>query len=358
MEPYAFEPRLSRAATLPSSWYQNPAVLAKEQRTVFGRSWQWVGHLSQLAKAGDYLTCVVGEEPVLVTRTEGGELRAFSNVCRHRAGAVALGCGNRKKLQCQYHGWIYDLEGRLLKTPEFEGVENFDAAEVRLPAFRVECWGPMVFVNTSAEGPDLAQWLGRIPAETAHLPLDRMRHYRSLDYHLACNWKVYVDNYLEGYHIPVAHPELFRQLDYVAYRVELFRHYSKQHSPVKATDTVFHRGLGEGEAPEALYYWIFPNLMLNLYPDHLQVNHILPLGPERTLTRFEWFVPDPLPPDWSEKYAENLAFSEAVQQEDIFLCESVQRGLRSLTYERGRYSVARENGVHHFHGLWCEAMGG
>ena len=117
-------------------------------------------------------------------------------------------------------------------------------------------------------------------------------------------------------------------------------------------------GLGEGEAPEALYYWIFPNLMLNLYPDHLQVNHILPLGPERTLTRFEWFVPDPLPPDWSEKYAENLAFSEAVQQEDIFLCESVQRGLRSLTYERGRYSVARENGVHHFHGLWCEAMGG
>ena len=165
---------------------------------------------------------------------------------------------------------------------------------------------------------------------------------------------MYVDNYLEGYHIPLVHPGLFRELDYAAYRVETAEYSSKQHAPIRRRaneESLYRRNLKPEVEPEALYYWLFPNLMLNLYPDNLQTNVILPLGHDRTLTRFEWFVSDEHRPGLEEELARSLEFSDEVQQEDIEICEAVQRGLRSNTYQSGRYSVARENGLHHFHGL-------
>lgn len=358
MEPYAFNHHLASAATLPASWYWDEEVFALEQRRLFGSAWQWVGHLDSLAQPGDYFACAVGLEPVVVTRTEAGELRAFSNVCRHRAGAVALGCGHRKKLQCQYHGWIYDLEGRLVKAPEFEGVEAFAVASTCLPAFRVGTWGPFVFVSTDPQGPTLAEWLGEIPEEAAALRVEDMKPYLTRDYHLACNWKVYVDNYLEGYHIPIAHPSLFKQIGYSQYEVLVRRWHSKQLTPIREEigDSLYRRNLPEDAAPEALYYWVYPNLMINIYPDNLQLNLILPDGPERTITHFAWFVRDPERPSLKTDMAASLAFSDEVQQEDILLCETVQKGLRSAQYRQGRYSVARENGLHHFHGLVAASL--
>ena len=357
MEPYAFEPELARASTLPASWYFDPEVHRADLRRIFGRTWQFVGHAEQLAKPGDYLTAQVGEEPVLVVRGEDGVLRAFSNVCRHRAGAVALGCGHRKKFQCQYHGWLYDLEGRLLKAPGFDGVEGFDLTTCRQPAFRVGTWGAWVFVNLAPEGPSLAEWLGSIPSETASRGLERMRPFRTHDFPVACNWKVYVDNYLEGYHIPVAHPGLFRQIDYRGYRTVTARWHSQQFAPIQGESPLYERGLAEGQAPEALYYWVYPNLMLNVYPDHVQVNVILPDGPERCITRFLWFYPDPEAQGLEARWRENFAFSEEVQAEDILLCETVQGHLHSAHYRQGRFSPQRENGVHHFHGLVAESLG-
>lgn len=358
MEPYAFDPELAHASTLPASWYWEPEVLSREERCVFGRTWQWVGLAGQVANPGEYLTATVGREPVLVARGEDGCLRAFSNVCRHRAGAVALGCGTRKKFQCQYHGWLYDLDGKLLKTPEFEGVEQFEIETTRLPAFRAEAWGPFVFVCLDATAPPLSEWLGSIPQEVAHLPLTRMKHVRTHDYSIACNWKVYVDNYLEGYHIPVAHPGLFKLVDYAAYRTEVRRFHSKQLAPTRSQTegSLYHRNLPEGVAPEALYYWVFPNLMLNCYPDNLQINVILPDGPEKCITRFVWLQLDPERPEAAQELAENFAFSDEVQREDILLCETVQKGLRSDHYHQGRYSVTREDGLHHFHGLMAEFL--
>ena len=354
MEPYAFEPDLARARTLPASWYVDPEAHRADLRRIFGRTWQFVGHMGQLATPGDHLTARVGHEDVLVVRGEDGALRAFSNVCRHRAGAVVLGAGNRRKFQCQYHGWLYDLEGRLLKAPEFEGVVGFEPEVCRLPAFRVETWGAWIFVNLAPEGPSLAEWLGTIPAETAARSLETLRPYRTHDFHVACNWKVYVDNYLEGYHIPVAHPGLFGQIDYRAYRTDTARWHSQQFAPIKGASPLYERGLAEGQAPEALYYWVFPNLMLNLYPDHVQVNVILPTGPETCTTRFLWFYPDPDRPGLAAQWEENFAFSQQVQQEDILICETVQAHLHSDHYTQGRYSPQRENGVHHFHGLVAE----
>ncbi len=357
MQPYVFNPDLASASTLPADWYLGEEAHRLDLARIFGRTWQFVGHTDQLARPGDYLTTMLGQEPVVLVRTESGELRAFSNVCRHRAGAVALGSGNRKRFQCQYHGWVYDHEGCLVKAPEFEGVGGFDLGACRQPAFRVATWGSWIFANAGAEGPELTEWLGSIPQETAARGLDRMRPYRTHDFHVACNWKVYVDNYLEGYHIPIAHPGLFGQIDYKGYHTETARYHSQQFAPVRSGNPLYARGLEEGAPLEALYYWVFPNLMLNLYPDHVQVNVILPDGPERCITRFLWLYPDPAAPGLEARWRENFEFSRVVQEEDILLCETVQKHLASSHYSQGRFSPQRENGVHHFHGLVAEFLG-
>ncbi len=355
---FTFDADLSTAQTIPSSWYRDPSLLQREQDRIFARTWQLVGHSEQVALAGDYFTCTVADEPLVVTRADDGALHAFSNVCRHRAGPVARGSGHRKSLMCGYHGWTYGLDGRLLTTPEWDGVRCFEKSEQNLPAARVETWGPFLFACLDPATPPLKDVLGSIPEETAALPLQHMRLFKKHDYEVACNWKVYVDNYLEGYHIPIVHPELFKELDYRAYRVETAPYHSKQHAPIRSKneDSLYRRNLAEGALPEALYYWVFPNLMLNLYPDNLQTNIILPLGPERTLTRFEWYVLEPNSPGVAEEFARSFAFSDQVQQEDIAICEAVHRGMRSRTYHRGRYSVLRENGVHHFHELLTRAL--
>jgi choline monooxygenase len=357
-EDYRRDPDLATAHTLPAAWYLGEEMLARERSRVFGRSWQLAGHASALTGPGSYLACEVAGEPVVVVRDGDGGLRALSNVCRHRAGPVAQGSGRRSTLQCGYHGWSYALDGRLLATPELEGVRDFDRAQVRLPELRCEELAGFVFVNLDDAAPALSDVLGPIAAETAHLGLERLRFYRRHDWELACNWKVYVDNYLEGYHIPHVHPGLHALLDYAAYRVETGAWHSRQHAPLRraASDSLYHRHLPEGARPEALYYWLFPNLMLNFYPDNVQLNLVLPLGPERMLTRFEWFVADPDRPGLSEEFERSFAFSDEIQREDIAICEAVQRGLRSRFYDRGRYSVRRENGVHHFHGLLAERL--
>ncbi|HEY0603317.1 MAG TPA: SRPBCC family protein, partial [Herpetosiphonaceae bacterium] len=354
---FHFDPDLASATTIPAHWYTDAAALGLEQERVFGRTWQLVGRIEQVRKPGDFFTCSVVDEPLVVTRAGDGQLHAFFNVCRHRAGPVAQGAGHRKTLQCLYHGWTYGLDGQLRTTPEFDGVRCFDKAANGLVPVRVDTWGPFVFVNLDDDAPSLAETLGSIPDETRHLPLERMGFYKRVDYEIACNWKVYVDNYLEGYHIPMAHPGLFKEIDYNQYRVETARYYSKQHAPIRHNpDSLYMRNLEQGAAPEALYYWVFPNLMLNIYPDNLQINIILPLGHERTLTIFEWYVLDVERPEVAEDFARSFAFSDLVQHEDIEICESVQRGLKSRSYDVGRFSVSRENGVHHFHGLLCEFL--
>jgi choline monooxygenase len=345
---YVFDPDLAAARTIPSRWYLDPAVLEREEARVFGRTWQLVGPAARASTPCDYFTCQVGREPLVVTADGVGKRRALSNVCRHRAGPVARDAGNRRSLQCGYHGWTYGLDGALLAAPEFEGARGFDRAATRLPESRLEGWGGFLFVNLDPAAPPLREFLGTIPDETRHLELETLALRRSVDYEVACNWKVYVDNYLEGYHIPLVHPGLFRELDYKAYRVEPRAFHSRQHAPLRPGGPVF-AGAPAGDA--ALYYWVFPNLMLNVYPGNLQVNLVLPLAVDRTLARFEWYVAEPLAAAEAEVFERSFDLSEQVQREDMEICGAVQRGLRSATYAQGRYSVARENGVHHFHGL-------
>jgi choline monooxygenase len=308
-----------------------------------------------VAKGGDTFAADVQGEPVVVLRDLEGELRAFSNVCRHRARPVARGTGNRKQLQCLYHGWTYGLDGKLRRAPEMEGVQDFDASRVRLPTVRVEEWDPLVFVNLTGEeaAPSFRETVSGIgeAVSRAGFPVERMRLVERRAYEVEANWKVYVDNYLEGYHIPMVHPALFREVDYESYRVETSRFYSAQLAPLREG-----RGAGRTygktrEDESALYYWVFPNLMLNFYPGNLQANSVVPLDSRRTLTLFEWFGIDE-----AGGLEEAIAFSDQVQKEDMEICRAVQKGLTSRSYDRGRFSVRRENGVHHFHLLLHELL--
>ncbi len=346
---FAFDDRLAYAATLPARFYRGAETLAAERERVFAASWQLMGRTDQLPESGSYFTTEIVGEPLLIVRDQAGEIRGFYNVCRHRAGRVAESTGCRPTFRCGYHGWTYALDGSLIGVPDFAGVQNFDKVDFALKPIRVAVWEQFIFVNLSNKAEDLSVFLGDITAKTARFNVSRMQLVERRDYVIACNWKVYVDNYLEGYHVPVAHPSLMRELDYVNYRTVTHRYHSLQDAPLKQDAQVYSPASG---GAEALYYWVFPNLMLNVYPDNLSTNLIVPLDDERTLTVFEWYFHDAEP----ARVVQTIKFSDEIQQEDITLCENVQRGLRSRSYERGRYSVRRENGVHHFHGLWREFM--
>jgi choline monooxygenase len=363
-------PQLECAETLASRFYTDPAILALEKAHIFLRTWQLVGSLSQpcgevngvkrtIADPETYFTADVAGEPVVVVRDKSGILRAFSNVCRHRAGPIAQGAGCRNVLNCAYHGWTYTLDGRLIGTPEVDGVEFFDRSTMGMVLLLCETWQQFIFVNFDRDAPSLSEYLGNIPQLSSAFPFHGLSLTERRDYYVNCNWKVYVDNYLEGYHIPIVHPGLMKEIDYPRYRCETFRYHSQQIGPVKdlkPNDTherIYPPGSG---LPEALYFWVFPNLMLNIYPDNIQVNIIVPLSQEKTLTIFEWYFHNSDSEKVRERAAKAIAFSDTVQAEDMHICEAVQRGLRSTTYGRGRYSVKRENGVHHFHRLLAEFL--
>jgi len=362
--------RVECAETLPSRFYIDPAILTLEKEHIFRRTWQLVGTLSQpcgevdgakrtIADPGAFFTVDVVGEPVVVVRDNSGTLRAFSNVCRHRAGPIAQGSGCRNVFNCAYHGWTYTLDGRLIGTPEVDGMEFFDRSKMEMFPLRCEMWEQFIFINFDIQAPPLSAFLENIPQQVAGFEFKGIELAERRDYYVNCNWKVYVDNYLEGYHIPIVHPGLMKEIDYPRYRTEVFRYASQQLGPVKEVkpgdtgERLYSPGSG---SKEALYFWIFPNLMVNIYPDNIQINVIVPLGHDRTLTIFEWYFHDAHSEKVKERVRKAIAFGETVQQEDIHICEAVQRGLQSSTYDRGRYSVKRENGVHHFHLLLSEFL--
>lgn len=334
---------LSRATALPARYYFGDAMLAMEQQAVFARSWQLVAHQGQLAEPGDHVVEQVGEVPVLVVRGGDGVLRAFPNVCRHRAGPLAL-CNGKgaRALHCKYHGWSYTLEGQLRSAPEMQDACDFKVEDIRLPPLRVQEWQGLVFIALDPDTPPFEQVYSGITERIAPIDLGAMRFLRRDSYDIDCNWKVYVDNYLEGYHLPHVHPGLSKLLDYKAYDTELFPWYSLQSSPLRNSGDIY----GEGQA---FYYQIYPNIMLNVMPGRMQTNRILPLGPGRCRVEFDYYY---------AQNAEVLAriqadqnFSDEVQVEDITICEAVQKGLASGFYEAGRLCPKRESGVWLFHNL-------
>ncbi len=354
---FRVESDIRNAWTLSATLYTDHAVFAAEKEKIFGRTWQVVGHASQVANPGDYFTTELAGEPLLFVRGIDGTLRGFYNVCRHRAGPAAEGCGSRKLFRCGYHGWTYDLDGSLIRATEMEGVNGFCAEDFALKPVRAEKWFNLVFANLDPEAPPLLDCLGELPLQAQRFPFASMNLFERRIYNMKCNWKTYVDNYLEGYHLPSVHPGLNRELDYNAYVVEPHAGYVRQFSPIRGAQPGDAAPRRYQEAREDLttdYFWIFPNWMLNCYPDNVSLNIVLPLEPERSLAIFEWYLPEKEHASGAAKAS--VEFSDQIQIEDVAICETVQKNLRSRSYSRGRYSVKREKGVHAFHRMYSAVM--
>jgi choline monooxygenase len=343
---------LERASTIPAPWYRDPRIEELERASVFSATWQVVGRLDQVCEKGQFFTADIAGEPIVVVRGDDAQLRAFYNVCRHHAAAVvpeAAGCA--KQFRCPYHGWTYGIDGTLKGMVEFDGVCNFARADNGLVPIRVDIWENFVFVNLDGRAAPLPTFLGAVPDIVAPLELTEKLHYfdRRI-YPLNCNWKVYVDNYLDGgYHVPHAHKGLSSVIEYTKYTIENFERACLQSSPL-SSDANTSAGVAATRQGRAFYLWIYPNFMINAYEGVMDTNLVLPLGTDKCAVIFDYYFADSSPAAEAH-HRESIAVSEKVQDEDMAICDAVQRGLHSRAYVAGRLSVRREAGEHLFHRL-------
>lgn len=347
---------IERAKTIPSTWYTLQDVLSAEYDAVFSRSWQYACSRRELPKVGSCVPVTIGKEPILIVRGKDNVFRGFYNVCRHRGGPLATEAECASMLKCHYHGWTYTLDGQLRGVPDFDRVELFDKKDFGLVPVHVAEWEGFIFVSLDRPIITLQEYLSGISARIKNASLQELAFYMRVEYEVQCNWKAYVDNYLEGYHVPTVHPELFKLYDFNSYVTETREWYSFQHSPLDEKEALYSRRALAAEAREALYFFIYPNLMLNILPGRLQTNLVQPISADRCRVIFDYYYDDISSADSRALIEEDIRFSDAVQQEDIEICQHVQRGLSSRSYSQGRYSVKRENAVYHFHTLLKRAL--
>ena len=353
---------LAEASTIPAPWYTDERIFELEKQAVFGNSWQVAARLDQVRDPGHYVTTEIAGEPIVIVRGSDGELRGFFNVCRHHAAAVMTEAeGHATQMRCPYHGWTYSLEGALKGTPDFSGVCNFDRAENGLVPVEIATWEHWVLVrlkekqttSLNSSNSSLTEFLGKdLVTQIESLGLKNLHWLERRRYSLNCNWKVFVDNYLDGgYHVPHLHKGLDSVLDYSSYTIENGAHFCLQSSPmVRPAENDEVGAVRTGR--RAWYYWLYPNFMLNYYEAVLDTYLVRPLAVNRTEVVFDFYFAD-VSESAHERNLASINLGDRIQQEDLDICESVQRGLSSRAYEAGRLSVRREAGEHLFHRLLC-----
>ena len=349
---------LSQAYTIPSPWYTDSRIAELERLSVFSKTWQLVARVDQLCKPGEFVSTVVAGEPIVVVRGNDGMLRGFYNVCRHHAAAVVTqACGQASLLHCPYHGWNYGLDGSLKGMPEFEGVNNFDRAQNGLVPVRVETWECFVFVNLDPHAIPLQQFLGGLVARVAPLEISKLHFFDRRTYNIHCNWKVFVDNYLDGgYHVPHLHKGLNSVLDYKQYTIENEDRFCLQSSPMVSSNEDAATGATR-KGDRAWYFWQYPNLMINCYAGYMDTNYVIPVDADHCSVVFDFYFADVS--EASREYnTKSVEVGNRVQDEDLGICEDVQRGLKSRAYGAGRLSVRREAGEHLFHRLLAADLKG
>lgn len=348
---YDADASLSEASTIPSSWYVDSRIAELETNAVFSKTWQMVGRIEQVEKPGQFVTASVAGEPIVVVRGNDGVLRGFYNVCRHHAAAVVTEpCGQASILHCPYHGWNYGLDGSLKGMPEFDGVKNFERQENGLVPVRAETWEKFVFVNLDPQAVPLRDFLGGLVKRVAPLGVGKLHYFDTRTYDIHCNWKVFVDNYLDGgYHVPHLHKGLSSVLDYKEYTIENEDRYCLQSSPMVASSEDAATGATR-KGDRAWYFWQYPNLMINCYEGYMDTNLVLPVDVDHCRVIFDFYFAD-VSEVHREYNQQSVAVGLRVQDEDLGICEAVQRGLKSRAYGAGRLSVRREGGEHLFHRL-------
>ncbi len=349
---------IRQASTLPGFFYKDKGVFEKVKEKVFAKNWLYVADASMVKNPGDVYPFILLEgvldEPLVLTRDADGGLRCLSNVCTHRGALLVEHAGNCGQMRCRYHGRCFRLDGTFKSMPEFKQAENFPTPDDNLTQVPVCEWLGMIFVSLDP-AVDFSKAVRPIMERISWMPLDTMEFHESgtQDYFVQANWALYCDNYLEGFHVPFVHPALNQALDFKQYSYEIFPHCNLQVGIADEGEPHFDVPPGSpdfGKNIYAYYYWLFPNLMLNFYPWGLSLNVVSPLSHERTKISFRTYQ------------FRGVAFNRTVnnlektEMEDEAVVESVQQGIQSRFYKKGRFSPTMERGVHHFHGLMSKYL--
>ena len=357
-----YDPVAARSASIGADCYTDPGYLEAEREQIFHRSWQYLCHEEALHEPGRYVAARVQNRSIVAVRGHDGVLRAFYNVCRHRGHELLEGAGRTRLITCPYHAWVYDLDGRLHRARRSELIENFDPGRIFLAPVQVEVFRHLVFVNLDPRARPLAEQAGDLAREVAKYAPDlgALTFAHRLTYTVRANWKAVVDNFLECYHCPVAHRDFVTLVEMDTYKVATHGIWSSHMARAGRRGNRAY-GVAQASVTDHAVWYLWPNTTLMRYPGrgNFMVWRFIPVGPEETYEEFDFFF-ESAPP--MEEEMEAIRFiDEVLQPEDIGLVESVQRGMRTPAFERGRYLVdpdgsgLSEHAVHHFHGLVLEA---
>ena len=354
------KPQLS--SSLHADCYTDEKYLAAEQHAIFQNTWQWACHREKLREVGDYYVKNIAGHSILVLRNQAGELRAFYNVCKHRAHELLKGEGKTQMIVCPYHAWCYDLDGGLRSARHTEHLEAFDQGEICLEQVQVEEFCGFIYINLDSSAPSLAEQTGDLAKEIGEFAPDvnALTFAHRLTFDIKSNWKNVVDNFLECYHCPTAHRDFCSLLEFETYKVTTHGIYSSHMAKGGNVDNTAYSVEGATVDDHAVW-WLWPNTCLMRYPGrgNFLVLNIIPVGPNHTIETYDFFF-ESSEPSAQEVEAINY-IRDVLQQEDINLVESVQRGMETPAFEFGRIvhdpegSGLSEHGVHHFHGLVLDA---
>ncbi|WP_108882445.1 SRPBCC family protein [Anderseniella sp. Alg231-50] len=352
----------SRSLSLRAEAYTRPEWHQADLKAIISRSWQWVCHIEKLRDPGSYVTADIAGTPLAVVRDSDGTLRAFYNVCKHRAHALLSGEGTTNKIMCPYHAWTYRLDGQLVRAPHTEALKDFDTQSICLDQIQVGEFCGFVFVNLDPEAPSLASQSGDLETEIRHWApdVDQLTFGHRLTYDIKSNWKNVVDNFLECYHCPTAHKDFCSLVDMDTYKVTTHGIYSS-HMADAGSGSNSAYDVSNATVRTHAVWWLWPNTCLMRYPGRssMIVLNIIPAGPDRTLETYDFFLETPDADDMEKEAIRYL--DEVLQVEDIGLVESVQRGMNTPAFDQGRIvndpegSGKSEHALHHFHGLVLDA---
>ncbi|KMW56189.1 Benzoate 1,2-dioxygenase [Candidatus Rhodobacter oscarellae] len=357
-----YDPDPSRSRSLLAAAYTSAEWFDADQRAILSKSWQWVCHVEKTRAPGSYVTAEIAGHPIAIVRDADATLRAFYNVCKHRAHALLSGEGNTSRIMCPYHAWVYRLDGQLARAPHTENLHEFDVKDICLDAVRVEEFCGFVFVNLDPHAAPLVQQSGDLETEIRHWApdVDQLTFGHRLTYDIRSNWKNVVDNFLECYHCPTAHKDFCDLVDMDTYKVTTYGIYSSHMADAgRSSNSAYD--VSNATVKTHAVWWLWPTTCLMRYPGRssMIVLNVIPVGPDRTLETYDFFLetpePDPMELD-AIRYLD-----EVLQVEDIGLVESVQRGMRTPAFTQGRIvhdpdgSGKSEHAVHHFHGLVLDA---
>jgi choline monooxygenase len=357
-----YDPDPARSRSLRSEAYTDPKWAAADLQAIFACTWQWVCHVEKLAEPGSYVTATIAGMPIAVVRDRDGSLRAFYNVCKHRAHELLSGAGTTGSIVCPYHAWVYSLDGQLRGARRADRMDTFEKSEICLEQVQVEEFGGFVYVNLQPTARPLGEQAADLAAEIERWAPDvaRLTHAKRLTYDVKTNWKNVIDNFLECYHCHIAHKEFVELVDMDTYEVKTYGIWSSHFAEAGKHENAAY-DVSRATVNQHAVWWLWPNTCLLRYPGrgNFMVFQILAAGPDRTLETWDFYL-ETKQPNGAEQQSIRY-IDDVLQQQDIRLVESVQRGLKTPAFDQGWIvydpagSGLSEHGVHHFHGLVLDA---